>query len=1709
MTRNDVRRDAAVAVVGTACRLPAGINDSVALRELLNAFGNVSSEVPRARWSEYERVAPEWTGAVRDTWRMGGYLDDPFGFDAAFFGVSPREAAQMDPQHRIMLEVAWEALENAGIDPTSLAGGDGGVFVGIGPSDHGRRVLEDLPRVEAWSGIGAAQCGAANRVSYALDLRGSSIAVDTACSASLVAVHLACESLRRGECDLAVVGGIGLSLTPGPTRSLQLAGAIAADGRSKPFDADADGYGRSEGCGVVVLQRVSDARRAGNPVRAVLLGSAVVQDGRTNGIMEPSADAQADMIRKACASAGVDPGTVDYVEAHGTGTRLGDKVEAAALAEVYGRGRQPGAECLIGSVKSNVGHLEAASGIVGLIKTVRALRDGVLPPTRLSKLSPAIDWDDNGLRVVTEPTPWPAEPHRVRRAGVSSFGYGGTIAHVVLQEGDPAPRGDSEPDAERAFVLSAASEQALRDQARALADHLAAESSTGLADVAHTLALRRARQRCRAAVVARSREDVVSALRALSEGDSATNVVRADARPESAPVWVFSGHGSQWDGMARDLLDSQPVFAAVLDRLAPVYSDELGWTPAEVLAAGQFSRTDVIQPMIFAVQVGLAAVLESWGQRPAAVIGHSVGEIAAAVAARVLDLDEAARLACRRSRLLGEVAGKGRMLMVALPADEVAPMLPAGVEVAVHTSPASTVVSGGLDAVVELAERWRAEGLTVREVSSDVAFHSAHMDSLVEPLVAALTGLRVSEPAIPLYSTAFPDTRTPRERSASYWAANLRNAVHFSEAVTAALEDGHTRFLEISPHPVVTHSVDEVSSLGGHVAFATGTLRRHRDGERSLLFGLAAMHCDGAEVDWRTLAAGRALTLPATAWQHRAYRPRTGHQVPHAALHDPAAGHLLGASVRVHARTSVDMWTTYLDDSTTPCMPSTSDIPVSVLVATALAAGGTAAAEDMRFGLALPVSGRTVQVTVQEGQLRLSSWSDDAGHESGAPHLEATLCRRPLTPRNAFVPSDLLPDQGEPTVRGENFPWTAHHVERTGDTAVALVTVAQDTRPTWAAALDAALSLACPPGSTCTDIGRVAVVGNPLASIVVLTWPGTEDATTTIHIATAGGRIIAELEDVRFRSAPASAGAQDVEPVHQVVWRPAALTEGTPPTGVVLIGGSAEAVALVEEVAAVLRVRCARVHDVVELDRALPAAGPRPAVIVPASTAGNGPVEAAQQSITTALKVLSGLKTANVPGARLWFLTDGVRDSGAESAPAQLPLWGLGRVLEGEHPELWGGVLDVRQQHGGAAAPDVALALSAKPGESVLAHHAKSWTVPRLVPFEPESRRDDDLVCRPDASYLVTGGLGALGVATARWLVGRGARRLVLITRTPLPPRSRWDEAWDKTTEERVRAVRALEALGAVVRVVACDIADVAAVSSALSVDALGFPEIHGVVHAAGVLDSRMAVDVDGESVRTVLSPKARGAWVLHELFPPGTLDFFALFSSCGQLLGLPGQATYAAANSFLDGLAQLRRAKGCQGTTSWAWTSWQGMGMGDNRYVDAELAAQGIGTLTTDEAFAAWQGSARRAGAYVAVLPVVPTGDPSIRRAVLSELSTEADGAAPTRSDEQLLMATVSPEERRRAVLAFVRKQVGTELGMAAEEIAPDTPFGDYGMDSVMSTALARRLGTALERRLPPSLLITCPTINDVIEYLLSSGEEHELPTPRDPAQTPQRSLV
>jgi phthiocerol/phenolphthiocerol synthesis type-I polyketide synthase D len=1574
-TADDQTTQEAVAVVGVACRFP-GASTPAGFWRLLTEGRDAVGEVPAGRWA---RFAPDL--ADHDLPRFGAFLDDVAAFDAAFFGISPDEAAVLDPQQRLLLEVTWEALAGAGIPADALRGTDCGVFVGLSATEYAQLTMTDLDRVGAFSATGAAASVTANRVSYALGVHGPSVTVDTACSSSLVAVHQAVRALTDGDATSAVVGGVNLLLAPTITAAFQRTGLLAEDGRCKPFDAAADGIVRGEGCGVVVLKRLVDARAAGDRVLAVIRGSAVNSDGRSNGLMAPNPAAQQRLLARAYARAGVRPRTVDYVEAHGTGTQVGDPIEAGALAEVLGAGRRPDAPLLIGSVKANLGHLEGAAGIAGLIKVVLGLWHSRIPPTPHHRVpNPHIDFAEGGLAVQTENTDWPRYAG-LARAGVSAFGFGGTNAHVVLEEPPRAGIRTEHPHRTEIVVLAEQTPARLRARAAALAEH----DEESVPALAAALAHATGDAPARAAVLADDRDELTARLRALADDrpDPAVIVATAPAT-RTDPVFVFSGHGSQWPGMGRRLLTEEPAFAAAVRDLDDVFGDLAGVTLTRLLTGPAENTLSRHQLALFGMQVALAELWLAHGVRPAAVLGHSVGEVAAAVVAGGLTPDDGLRVMLRRTEVLDEAgaAGGGAMAVVELAADDVAGSFP-GVGVAVYAAPDQCTVSGPAEHVAALVARVEAGGGLARMLPAGVAGHSAVLDPWLGGLMDALAGLRPRPAEVGVYSSVLTDPRQAPVHDAAYWAANLRRPVRFTQAIAAAMDDGHRLFVEISPHPVAAVAAERTGAARGVDVVVVPTLRRDPDDtEDGFAAALAALCAHGRP----GLARGRypervVLDLPGPVWQHRPYWA--------AAVHRRAGHPWLGDGVAVPGTTQ-RVWRADVGLDAHPWLARHTLHGVPVLPPTALvelmraAAGGEL--RDVSLDRLLPLGEHTEAVVSVAG--------DAVAVRARVAGDWVCCATATAVPADGAVEpvGEVLAEVTHPGGAG----WTGSRLHP--------------------ALLEAAL------GDRACGFDRVRVTGD-LRRATVITGTG-----STVQLQDAGGGVLAELTGITRR--PVARADVPHLPEHlayQGEWLPSGRPAVIPSTGdwMVLYADGANPGELVGELtAAGQRVRTGPLGSE-------PVTGTRVVVL-----SAPGADRELTLAVTAVVRALADQPT------RLWLVT---RDAiavrpGETGDPGQAALRGLVRVLAFEHPELHATLLDVDDLPGAARelladGPEDEVALR---GGQRFAHTLTRATLP-----------DQEPVIR-DGAYLITGGLGGLGLAAARWLADNGATRLVLCA----------------------RGERALPTIAAQVEVVTGDIADPGVAER--MVQAAGDVPVRGVLHAAGAFADAAVLTMTAEDLAAVWRAKTTGARRLHEACAGLDLDWWLAYSSVAGLVGSPGQAAYATANAWLDAFVAWRRAQGLPAATI-QWGSWAEIGGAagkDNPLLEPMPPGEGIAALAAVLASGRDHTAITRLAADT-VLDLFPR---LAERPFFSVLAPEGDTPVPD-------LVASDPVAVRDHLTALVAGMMWRE----PETLDPHAPLTSLGLDSL----LAMRARGAVERdfgvTLPLPLLLRGASLTDLADHLVA----------------------
>jgi len=938
-----------IAVIGMACRLPGGIDTPELLWDALLAGADLVTEIPADRWDADELYDPERGVPGKTISRWGAFLDDIAGFDAPFFRLPDNKAIAMDPQHRLLLETSWEAIERAGIAPDSLGGTSTGIFFGLSHDDQTPLAIDE----GVYGFTESTACMASGRVAYVLDARGPALTFDTACSSGLLAVHMACRSLHDGESDLALAGGVQVMMEPRKNIWASSQGMLSPTGRCHAFDEAADGFVRSEGCVVVVLKRLADALRDSDPILAVVRGTAANSDGRTRNIATPSLEAQVAACRAALAAGDIDPDTIGAIEAHGTGTPVGDPIEFGSLATTYGTT----GPVLLGSAKSNFGHMEAAAGALGFAKAVLEVQHGVVPSmVHFNRLPDALAQIKSGLTVPREATPWPTGIAGPRRAAVSSYGVSGTNVHAIVEQAPSVAVMEHASarfsDGALLFPISSTSADELRRTARHLADWVERQkNSTELADLAYTLARRRGHRPVRTSLIACDSDELCATLREVANGD--TPYPARIGRDDRGPVWVFSGQGSQWAQMGSDLFGTEPVFAATISSLESLIATESGFSVTEaILAPETVTGIERVQPTLFAMQVALAEAMKSRGVRPGAVIGHSMGEAAAAVIAGGLSLEDGVRVICRRSKLLARLAGSGAMASVDLSEQAVRAELATrgivNVVVAVVASPNSTVIGGDTQTVRDLVADWERREIMAREVAVDVASHSPQVDPILDDLAAALSDLRPMAPEIPYYSATRPDPRAIPDCDAQYWVDNLRQTVRFAGAVQAALEDGHRVFGELSPHPLLIRAVEQTAQGLDTPATALASVRREQPMPHGLLGFVADLHSAGAAVDFSVLyPVGQLVNAPLPTWTHRDYlltREGTAGVRGH---HSVAAHPLLGAHVRLLEEPERHAWQSDVGTATSPWLGDHRVKDVAALPGAAYCEMALAAAEQI------------------------------------------------------------------------------------------------------------------------------------------------------------------------------------------------------------------------------------------------------------------------------------------------------------------------------------------------------------------------------------------------------------------------------------------------------------------------------------------------------------------------------------------------------------------------------------------------------------------------------------------------------------------------------------------------------------------------------------------------------------------------------------------
>ncbi|MDT5177482.1 MAG: hypothetical protein QOJ95_1680 [Mycobacterium sp.] len=1780
-----------LAIVGIGCRLPGDVTSPEGYWNLLCSKTDATRDVPETRWNAAKYHDPNPAKAGKMVTRRGGFLDSIDQFDAQFFGVSPREANLLDPQQRLLLQTTWEALEDGGIPADGLAGTAVGVFIGGFTLDY--QLLQNQGRTSRFrfkthSSTGMMMTMLANRISYAFDFRGPSMTIDTACSSSLVAVHQAAYSIWNGECDLALAGGVNVIIGPNTAIAESKSGFLSPDGRCKAFDESADGYARGEGGAVVVIKPLAQALLDGDDVYAQILGTAVSQDGHTDGITVPSEDAQRSAIATALRRAGIHPNDVGYVEAHGTGTPVGDPVEIRALASALASERPATQPLLIGSVKTNIGHLEAGAGVAGLIKTALVLKHGYIPANlHFQNPSSRIPFAQLNIDVPTTGRHFPGVERRI--AGVNSFGFGGTNAHVVLAE-PPAEGHAVTPDASlqsplAVLPISARSEEALAATAHRLAEYVRTHADLTLPDLGYNLSRRRSHLNHRRTLVADGLDDALDQLDALGAGGGQISAGRTSPTPPKL-AFVCTGMGPQWWKMCRGLLDVYPAFTESILRSDRELSRYADWSLIDELSrdetTSRMDETEVAQPANFAVQVALAEQLARFGISPDAVIGHSAGEVAAHHLAGLLTFEQAIHVIHHRSRLQQRTSGMGRMLAVGLGAESLMQTLDTEaldefgrrVSVAAINSPSSVTIAGDVEVLDGIVRQLDEADVFYRYLSGKVPYHTHFMDAVKGDLYRAFDGLSSAAAAIPLYSTVTGERLSEYAAGAAYWWQNTRATVLFEPAVRRMLDDGYTHFVELGPHPVLASSILEIA--GTQRILLAAAQRRDDDDGRTLMNCVGTLHSHGHDLAWDALhprRGARTLKLPTYPWQNKSF----WNENPEAAedLHYRPVHPLLGQPVSGAHPT----WEVELSSATTPFLADhrvqgTVVVPGAVFVEMAMAAAtefyeSDYSVDDLVLHRALIVDEACdpiVRTTLNQdrGTIEFAAFTPTAdGDFKWTVTATAELNTLPPRPGRADAPraleavTSMHRDDFYARTQALGFEYgnAFQPVERitAGDGwATAELSIPPqiadglDAFKFHPALIDGAFQTLF--GTTLGDgnadtylpkhIRHSAIYGPPeekMTAHVRVVSAGIEQIESDITIADRAGHALAVFEGFTVQSLRASSAMSTDridKGLYEVQWVtiPVVAPSETAPESstderswLVFV----DAVGVGGTVAGHLRDLGHRVQTVahqpvgaltetgegyaldpgrqdqmrellkVHLDRDGDLAGIVNCWPLDISQGTESPYGLGVFAILNLVNALSELDTVT---PHLHVVTANAQPVlGTELlAVDQSAIWGLGRVLgHQEFPEYWGSLVDIEDtDERDATAARICHHLLDDDAEDQVAIRGAETYVPRLRPCTGLTKAFP-IKLTVNATYVVTGGTGALGRSVATYLAEHGARHIALLSRRELPPRSRWSQLGaDHPHFAAIETIRRVERLGAEVVCASVDVTDADQVRDWLSQHGrAGGRPIRGIVHTAGSVDDRLLVNMTEAQFTSVMAPKVTGTRVLHDALDGHDLEFFVMFGSAGSVIASPGQGNYAAANAFLDAFAHRRRARGLPALTI-GWGPWS-VGMVEELKLEKIYAHRGIELITPTAgarildrlinqktpavvAISADWGRARQIGMGGRLPPM------------FADLGADETSPNSTDSDSSVLdaLAGAAESDRLGVVAEHVQRMVATVFDCAVTDVEPDDTLDDIGMDSLMAMEFRVRINAMFGIDLPVLEILRGVSVNSLAARILAEVE-------------------
>lgn len=1804
-----------IAIVSIACRFPQTSNTPERFWQSLLNQRNELKEVPDSRWdlAAFHSENPDTPGKMYA--RTGAFLEDIDLFDADFFGISPREATWVDPQQRLLLETGWESLERAGWTAEKI-GPRTGVFIGWMHNDYQNEASDSFLNLNPYIATGAAGSFLSGRLAYYLGLEGPSLAIDTACSSSLVALHLACLSLTRNECDQALAGGVNVITSPTTNILTCKLKALSPTGQSRAFDAGANGYVRGEGCGVVTLKRLHDAERDGDPILAVIRGSAIGHNGFSSGLTVPNPRAQERVIREALRRAEINPHDVAYLEAHGTGTELGDPLEMQAAVAALAKGRSEENRLLVGSVKTNIGHLEAAAGMAGLIKVLLAMQNQMIPPQlNFEQPNPHIPWDQIPVDIVTEMTPWPNGAQQI--AGVSAFGMSGTNAHVVLTNYLPKTanrnghlsdhirertqhfKDEKQKEKPQLLVISAKTEQALLEQTNRYRSWLNEHHEIPLANIAHAAGVGRPHMEQRLAMVVRSHQEAEQLLDRLFRSDTQQGVRIGQAQSTSTVAWQFTGQGSQYVGMAAELYQTQSVFRDALDACEAMMQDLSGQSLLDVLWRQEalLNRTEWTQPGLFALQMGLAQLLLSWGLRPDVVLGHSVGQYAAACVAGVMDWEQGFRLICERGRLIGDLPTGGSMAAVFTAYEKVESIVAehTGVSLAAQNG-LHTVISGEETVVNKLIEQFSEEGVRCKKLNTSHAFHSHLMEPALEAFTRFADALDFQPTRIPLVCNVTGQlVGNEQVLDGIYWADHIRKPVRYADSI-ASLQEMQANFLvEVGPQPVLTGMARSVWQ-GERSALAC-CLEKDVEDEISLLDVVAQGYVQGITPDFTKFNPDQSeqnLLLPTYPFQRQRYwgpaKPKAAQAISH------TAHPLLGEKCSLAGLSSEMRFEKIIEPDSPPWLTDHEVMgaivfPGAAFIDLALAVQPAIELKEIVFEQPLRLQGRTriqsVLRTDDESGKSLQVYASPEQTENWTRCFRSSVVESEAKIPSAIDLQEILASLSETAdvdqfygllgnlglnygsafrvIKSLKFSteFVVAELQTTGDLRGYTIppTLLDGAFHSLAAGLlrENADDLFLP-----VSIERV-VCHRPMTedvfSLAKWTEPEGDVRSADITLLDRQGTVLAEIKNLTVKRLDRAllrrmSGNADTRLLYDLQWQNYRLpmTELEPKNWLIIsqehsspteVTSSQQILA--ESIPTLIRERGHRgIHvqlgitetlqensdDCYTLNgqsrehwqQLLQKLGDGESRAIPQGVVwlacDLGDVES-ESNLSTArlhfpglLTLLSACNTEEIHGFECGFqivtsnsmsLSDAASssDSNAIEAqhvdPIQSQFWGFGRALGAEHPEFHCRLIDVETNDlsvDSEQADSVVEYILNNTVENQIAIRSNRYYVPRLQPTRLSSIDDIKFPIDSEGSYLITGGLGMLGRQAGLWLANKGASHVVLVSRRP-------------PNESTLELVSEIEKLDCRVMIHQADSSSREDMQQLCNKFGTDWPALKGVIHAAGLLDDGLIADQSWERFEKVLEPKVLGASLLDELTRDFDLDFFVLYSSAASLLGSPGQTNYAAANGFLDGLADRRRQLGLP-AISLNWGPWT-EGMADNELIVKRLALQGITPLTVDDAHNVLEKAVRANLQQALVLDVdwKRMGGGSESPPLFEKLSAVSQRSKAGDSEMVGKLKTLQGSARQQLLIDTVQNQFQQILSTPeAPEI--DRPLIEMGMDSLMAVEFSMQLQSMLgdDYTVSPTMLFDHPTITAIAEHVLSMIDEAaESESPKVEAGTPATS--